>query len=91
MFVLLSPIHYCYDLFLYLGTREERGLTAWQEEMKGGEDDVGTEKIPIAEDIRAKKLAKTIYIIPYFNKVLRRLRALGYMPIFPRYNPKLED
>ncbi|XP_060564520.1 solute carrier family 23 member 1-like, partial [Ruditapes philippinarum] len=54
------------------GTREERGLTAWQEELKGGEDESSIDKIPIAEEIRLKKIRKTVYVVPYFNRVLRR-------------------
>ncbi|KAL4231463.1 hypothetical protein ACF0H5_009040 [Mactra antiquata] len=75
------------------GTRKERGITAWQEELKieDADDDQSNEKLQAAEEIRRRKLADTVYKIPYINKVLRKLRYLGYIPICPLYNPKLDD
>ncbi|XP_053385784.1 solute carrier family 23 member 1-like [Mercenaria mercenaria] len=72
------------------GTREERGIVAWQDEFKAGVDESETPKC-VSEDKRAKKLAKTIYVIPYFDKILKRFRGVGFLPVCPKYDPKFED
>lgn len=82
---------FCVCDFVFSGSREERGLVAWQEEMKAGEDEDLTKEVTLVDMKRRKKLEKTIYVIPYIQKILRKFRLLGYVPICPRYSGEQDD
>ncbi|KAH3788486.1 hypothetical protein DPMN_166630 [Dreissena polymorpha] len=77
------------------GTLEERGINAWQSELEVGVDyetTPGDRKSKTgADEIRARKLARTLYVIPYLNRVLRRFPRIRFIPICQRYNPRLDE
>ncbi|KAL4231462.1 hypothetical protein ACF0H5_009039 [Mactra antiquata] len=74
------------------GSKEERGITAWQTELKVEDVEELPEKvIDDVEEERRKKVLDTVYNIPYINKLMKRCKGMGYLPVCPRYDPKLED
>lgn len=82
-----------FDNSVTIGTKKERGITAWQEELKveDVEEELPEAKLSPEEEIRRQKVAQTVYNIPYINKLLRGCKGIGYIPVCPRYDPKLED
>lgn len=76
---------------LFLGTYEERGITAWQTEMQTGADDDQCLEPKLQNDERLQKLSKVLYVVPGINKIAKRVPGFRFIPVCPGYNVKLED
>ena len=71
----------------FAGTKEERGLTAWQPKlMKESEKEKKEAKTTITEQqrIRMEKVCKQIYVLPYIGKFNKYVPWMKYLPFCPK-------
>ncbi|KAL4222457.1 hypothetical protein ACF0H5_018497 [Mactra antiquata] len=64
------------------GTDDERGMSAWRENL--GEDDDKTTTTSGWSHYRLMKLKETIYVVPFAKTLLRKFPFLRYLPFYPK-------
>ena len=70
---------------LIVGTLEERGMLHWQAELGVTDEEVyENEKMIDKDKIRYKKLLKTIYTVPFSQKLSAKLPFLRLLPFYPK-------
>ncbi|XP_053374769.1 solute carrier family 23 member 1-like isoform X2 [Mercenaria mercenaria] len=65
------------------GTEEERGLSAWKASM-GVEKETNISEKSTKDEIRLRKLRKTIYTVPFSKQLVKRFKCLRFLPFYPK-------
>ena len=72
-------------MLLILGTLEERGMLQWQAELGvTDEEEIENEKMIDKDKKRYKELLKTIYAVPFSQKLSAKLPFLRLLPFYPK-------
>ena len=73
-------------IVLILGTLEERGMRHWQAELGVSVEDEesGNLTMTAKEKLRQQKLLRTLYTVPFSQKLSTKLPFLKYLPFYPR-------